>query len=152
MTKGEWAMVKLTEEMKDFIKRIHVGYVATSDKNGRPNVAPKAISILDDETLLYPEVYHYVKRTRTLRNMEENPNVAIAIIETLGRGNARGYQFKGRAQIHYSGKVYDKLLEGLKGAPHMLAGPGGGRLIAAVTIQVENIYSHRPKEAGKRLA
>ncbi len=92
-------MVKLTPQIKDTIVMGTVYFFATSSKAGVPNVVPiKALKVLDDETLLVSDQYF----GKTLKNLEENPHVAISYWSEKG-----GYQIKGTAALHKGDKVFE---------------------------------------------
>ncbi|OPY25942.1 MAG: Pyridoxamine 5'-phosphate oxidase [Methanocella sp. PtaU1.Bin125] len=92
-------MVKLTQEIKDTITMGTVYFFATSSKGGAPNVVPiKALKVMDDETILVSDQYF----GKTLKNLEENPKVAIAYWTDKG-----GYQIKGTAALHRGDKVFE---------------------------------------------
>ncbi len=104
-------MGKLTEDMKELIKDFMPAYVATADKNGKPNVSPKgSVRILDDDTLIFADILS----PNTRANLEQNPQVAIDVVNAKGM---KGYQFKGNAELLSSGDIYDMMVEGLKSNP-----------------------------------
>jgi uncharacterized protein len=132
-------MAKLTEEMRDFIKKERdpvTVFVGTSSKKGIPNISPKGtfISILDDETLAYADTYS----VKTLENVRQNPHVVIAAINAK---TYKGYQFKGVAEVVESGPLLE---EARKQNPQ----------IASVTkVRVQEVYllDYGP-QAGKKVA
>ena len=99
-------MAILTAEMKDFFKQERVpgiAFVGTSNKDGTPNIAPKGtfVNILDDETIVYADVYSQ----KTLENVRQNPHVTIAVIDAK---TFKGYQFKGLAEVVESGALLEE--------------------------------------------
>ncbi|OGB89950.1 hypothetical protein A2625_07710 [candidate division WOR-1 bacterium RIFCSPHIGHO2_01_FULL_53_15] len=133
-------MAKLTEEMKKFFNEQRdpsMVFVGTASKEGTPNVVVKGtfIKLLDDETLVYADVYS----GKTLKNIAENPQVTMAAVNTK---TFKGYQFKGKAEVVTSGSLLDEA-KGLKPP----------QLKSVTKIKVEEIYrlDYGPK-AGEKLA
>ncbi|MBA7531241.1 hypothetical protein ES705_23452 [subsurface metagenome] len=89
--------MKITEEVKEVINN-NIVHLATSSKDGKPNVVPVGLCrVISDHELLIVDVFF--KKTR--KNMEENPRVAIAVeaLEEL-----KAYQLKGKAKIFAQGE------------------------------------------------
>jgi hypothetical protein len=130
-------MVKLTQEIKDFVARPEVAKVlATINPDGSPNIGPKmSTHVLDDESLAYAEVtakHHY-------ENVKRDPRVAIAVVDWTGRA---GFRFIGEAEIHESGELYDKVASRL---------PPEWRPRAAVRVKVTEVHSLSGPQAGERI-
>ncbi|MFH1624319.1 MAG: pyridoxamine 5'-phosphate oxidase family protein [Pseudomonadota bacterium] len=101
-------MGQITDEMKQLIEQVRLSYVATAGKDGKPNVSPKgSIAVLDDETLVFADLYS----EKTRKNLLENPQVAIDVLNVEAR---KGFQFKGRVELLQDGPIYDKVAENLK--------------------------------------
>lgn len=131
-------MAKLTPEMKEMLSNIHVAYLATADKTGKPNVVPVGtLKVVDDETLRVIVVY----LRKTLKNLEENPMVSIVVADTERKF---GYQFKGAVEILRSGPLYEEAAEERR--------KKGKSLQAVVKVRVDEIYLVKPGEgAGDRI-
>ena len=132
-------MAKLTTEMKDFIEKERdpvTVFVGTSDKNGVPNISAKGsfISILDDETMAYADVYSL----KTLENARQNPHVTIAVINAR---TFKGYQFKGLAEVIEGGPILERAK---KQNPQ-------SRSVTKVKIQDIYLLDYGP-QAGKKVA
>ena len=132
-------MAKLTAEMSNFIKKERdpsTVFVGTSNKDGVPNISAKGtfISILDDETLAYADVYSL----KTLKNVRQNPHVTIAVINAQ---TYKGYQFKGLAEVVESGPLLD---EARKQNPQVAS-------VTKVRIQEVYLLDYGP-QAGKKVA
>ncbi|GAH88802.1 unnamed protein product, partial [marine sediment metagenome] len=96
--------MKMSDEVKRVINNNFV-HLATSSKDGKPNVVPIGLCrAISDHELLIVDVFF--KKTR--KNMEENPQVAIAVeaLEEL-----KAYQLKGKAKIFTRGELYEKAVE-----------------------------------------
>jgi predicted pyridoxine 5'-phosphate oxidase superfamily flavin-nucleotide-binding protein len=97
----------MSEEVRRVINNNFV-HLATSSKDGKPNVVPVGLCrAISNHELLIVDVYF--KKTR--RNLEENSQVAIAVeaLEEL-----RAYQLKGEAKIFTQGEFYERAIEIMK--------------------------------------
>jgi len=120
--------VKIPSELQEFLKG-KIGWVATSAKDGTPNVSIKgSLRLLDDEHLLFSDLFSL----KTRKNLQENPKVAIMVYEESSR---RGYIFKGPAEVMNSGPLFDKAVDGQKKAMPQLPPP---KFVVKVTV--ESIY------------
>jgi predicted pyridoxine 5'-phosphate oxidase superfamily flavin-nucleotide-binding protein len=131
-------MVKLTQQIKDTIAMGTVYFFATSSNAGIPNVVPiKALKVMDDETILVSDQYF----GKTLKNLEENPNVAISYW-----GDKGGYQIKGKAAVHRGDKVFEEDVEWVHSfSPNL-------KPKSAVVIKVTDVYMVKGgPDAGKKL-
>lgn len=132
-------MAKLTPEMRNFIEKGRdpvTVLVGTSSKDGIPNISAKGtfISILDDETIAYADVYSL----KTLRNVRQNPHVTIAVINAK---TFKGYQFKGLGEVVESGPLLE---EAKKQNPQ-------ANSVTKVKIQEVYLLDYGP-QAGKKVA
>ena len=136
-------MARITQQMKEILEKAkNISAVATSTKDGFPNVVPishtKVIS--DDEILLMDM---FMKKSK--QNIELNPNVAIStwIIE---EGKKKGYQFKGEARIENSGDVFEEGVKWVKSEKP------DAKPESAIIVKVKSIYITSPgPDAGKEV-
>ena len=99
-------MAVLTDDMKQLIKEQRAAYVATATKDGIPNVSIKgSIQVIGEDTLAFACIWS----DHTIKNLEANPNVAIAVSDT----KAKSLQIKGKAVLEKSGALYDSMSEAL---------------------------------------
>jgi predicted pyridoxine 5'-phosphate oxidase superfamily flavin-nucleotide-binding protein len=134
-------MAIISQEIRDFVSG-KVGWVATADCQGVPNLAPKGtVEVLDGDTIVFADLFSL----KTRANLEKNPAVALAVIET---SPPAGYQFKGKAELVTKGELYDKVAAKVKQAMPQLPPPK-----YAVLIKVTEIYSLSPgPQAGQKIA
>ena len=79
---------------------------------------------------------------KTRKNIEENPNVAIVTKDA----QKNPYQFKGKAEIVESGKIFDEVVEWAQNVMTKLNPK------AAIVVKLTEIYSVQPgPEAGKKV-
>jgi predicted pyridoxine 5'-phosphate oxidase superfamily flavin-nucleotide-binding protein len=94
----------ITKEIKDFLNLQKLGYVATVSSDGKPNISPKGTIIgWSSETLAFADI----RSPDTLKNLIDNPNVEINVIDPLLR---KGYLFQGKARILQNGAVHQEIL------------------------------------------
>ena len=81
--------------------------LATADKEGRPNSAPKLLLKIDGR-LVYFIDYSIGK---TVENLKVNPVVSMSFVEAT---SLLGYRLNGTVEIIDKGKVYDECLKELR--------------------------------------
>ena len=83
----------LTTDMKRIIRDQRLGFVATVNADGTPNLSPKAtFVVLDDTTIAFGDL----RSPGTLRNARARPAVEVNFVDPFVR---KGYRFAGTAQI-----------------------------------------------------
>jgi uncharacterized protein len=131
-------MAKLNSEVKSMFEK-QLAIVATSSKDGIPNVGPKgSLYVFDDETLTYSEG----TGEKTLRNIKENPKVAVIILD---RDKADGYQVKGTTEILTCGDFFEKVA--IRQTERKRPRPKH-----VVKISVEEVYSIKPGLTAQKIA
>ncbi len=122
-------MATIPDEVKKIIGEQRVGFVATADKNGVPNVSPKgSLRPLDDETLSFA----VLNSPHTRDNLKANPSVSVLVFDAQGR---KGYQLKGKAEVQETGPLFEKTSQGLaKMFPQMPP------VQCVVKIKVEEVF------------
>ena len=99
-------MVLLTHEIEESLKGAKLAFLATSSKDGIPNVVPiAAFTVLDDGTLLISDQYF----NKTLQNMQENPQIALSWWSDRG-----GFQVKGTVTLHADDEVFGQNVAWMK--------------------------------------
>ncbi|MGY5148581.1 MAG: pyridoxamine 5'-phosphate oxidase family protein [Candidatus Nitrosopumilus sp. bin_68KS] len=94
----------ITQEIKEFLDIQKLGYVATVNSDGTPNLSPKGTIIgWSDKTLTFADI----RSPDTMNNLQTNPHVEINVIDPLLR---KGYLFKGEAQIIQDNTLFEKIL------------------------------------------
>ncbi|MBA2841146.1 hypothetical protein HNP87_001695 [Methanococcus maripaludis] len=121
-------MVKLTEEMKTEITGLL--FLATSSKDGVPNVAPMGANQFVGDKLVISD--NFMKKT--LDNIKENPVVAINVANC----RAHPFQYKGKAEIVTDGEYFEKAKELNKVKVPGLTPKG------AIVITITSIFSVKP--------
>ncbi len=94
----------LDEQIRDFLSRQRLGYVATVDQDCAPNVSPKGTIFVWDRNHL---VFANIRSPRTISNLRSNPRLEINVVDPLSR---KGYRFRGTGSILDKGVLYKKIL------------------------------------------
>ncbi|HMK53231.1 MAG TPA: pyridoxamine 5'-phosphate oxidase family protein [Methanobacteriaceae archaeon] len=129
----------MNEEMMEIIEKERA-YVATATPEGVPNVVPIGfIKPLDDKTVIIADSY----MIKTRANLEANPKVAF-VVQDAAR---YPYQFKGSAEIFTDGEHFDLVVEWVKEVNPLAPKPK-----SAVVITIDEIYSVKVGDAGKKIA
>jgi len=94
----------ITEEIKDFLDLQKLGYVATVNSDGSPNLSPKGTIIgWTDKILAFADI----RSPDTINNLKTNPHVEINVIDPLLR---KGYLFRGEARFIHKGVMFEEIL------------------------------------------
>ncbi|MTV83201.1 pyridoxamine 5'-phosphate oxidase family protein [Secundilactobacillus folii] len=123
-------MATLTDEMKAYIAD-NLGYVATVDADGNPDLGPKmSLRVLDDHRLIYNEM----TGKTIMRDIDDNGKILVAFANLA---KLRGYRFGGKATLYRDGEYFEiaqKFAE-----ENQLPAP-----IAAGVIDIETIWTLDP--------
>lgn len=90
------SMTEITADMETIIKQAILSFVATVNKDGTPNLSPKASLTVRNGVLYFADI----ASPRTILNMKCNPAVEVNVVDIFQR---RGYRFKGRALVLSAG-------------------------------------------------
>ena len=88
-------------KVKEFVQ------VATADKGGKPNCAPKLLLKVDGEIIYFIDY----SIGRTFNNLKVNPEVSLSFIDI---NSLFGYRLNGKVEIIEEGKIYDECLKELR--------------------------------------
>ena len=97
-------MPTLTQEIKDFVNKQRMGFVATIGPANKPNLSPKGTTIAWDDNHL---AFTGIRSDQTISNLKVNPNLEINVVDPIRR---RGYRFQGTAKILSDGEEFEKIL------------------------------------------
>lgn len=87
----------MSPEIRRFVDRVKLGFVATVSPEGRPNVSPKGTLLsLDKATLCFANI----ASPNTVRNLSAQPLAEVNVVDFLLR---RGYRFLARGAVVESG-------------------------------------------------
>jgi predicted pyridoxine 5'-phosphate oxidase superfamily flavin-nucleotide-binding protein len=99
----------LTEDMKRVVLEQKLGFAATVCPDGTPNLSPKGTTtVWDDGHLVFADI----RSPNTVRNLRGNPSIEINVVDPIVR---KGYRFKGRADLHAAGELFEQGLRLLAG-------------------------------------
>jgi len=91
--------VSFTDEMRQMVD-VGLGFVATVNDDGTPNVSPKGtLTVWSDHQLAYADI----ASPRTTANLTTRPAIEVNVVDPLIR---RGYRFSGTATAHRSGEQF----------------------------------------------
>lgn len=93
----------LTNEIKDFIKKQKLAFVATVCPDGTPNLSPKGTTnVWDDDHLIFADIHS----PGTVENLLSNPSLEINIVDFFVR---KGYRFKGMGKVLSEGPLFKEI-------------------------------------------
>ena len=136
-------MAKMDEQVKDMITRVRTIVLATSDRDGVPNVVPiHSKNVIDDETILISNQF----MGKTLENFLQNPKVAITLWDKI-----KGYQIKGEGTYETSGKLYEETARFVEAFGKSVNFPLSSKGI--LLVKVTEVFDVSPgPNAGKKIA
>ena len=98
----------LTEDMKRVVREQRLGFMATVNTDGTPNLSPKGTTIVwDDDHLAFADL----ASPGTIANIQQNPSIEICLVDQFVR---KGYRFKGTATVISEGPLFEKVLDSYK--------------------------------------
>ena len=90
-------MSKLTADMQRIISEQKLGFVATVNADGSPNLSPKApFVVLDDEHLAFGDL----RSPNTVRNLADRAGIEVNFVDPFVR---KGFRARGQAVYHAKG-------------------------------------------------
>ena len=94
----------LTQEIKDFVIKAKLGFIATVCPDGTPNLSPKGTTIVwDGDHLAFADIHS----PGTVQNLLSNPSIEINVVDVFTR---KGYRFKGTAKVFSEGEIFNKVI------------------------------------------
>ena len=115
--------------MKRVVAEQRLGFAATVCPDGTPNLSPKGTTVVwDDEHLAFVDL----ASPQTIANLRENPAIEINVVDQVVR---KGYRFKGKANVHADGRVFDEVIARYAADEHFA--DYAGRAAHVVLIRVE---------------
>jgi len=119
----------LSAEVKSYIDKSVLCWLATTDRNYQPNVFPKEIfTYFDNATLIIANI----ASPQTVKNILQSPKVCVSFVEIFIQ---KGFQIKGTASIVRPANRDFKAMEG-----KLLEMTGGNFPFATITaIEVESV-------------
>lgn len=118
----------ITREMRALVDRQRLGFVATVNADGTPNLSPKGtVVVWDDTHLLWADI----RSPRTMRNLRDRPATEINVVDPLTR---KGYRFRGTCRIITDNVELEPILRFYR-EERLLTNP----IRAAVLVAVESV-------------
>jgi len=91
----------LTAEVKEFVVKQKLGFVATVCPDGTPNLSPKGTTtVWNDDHLIFADIHS----PETVANLLNNPSIEINVVDIFSR---KGYRFKGFARVLSEGEIFN---------------------------------------------
>jgi uncharacterized protein len=136
----------LSEDMKRLVSEQRLGFVATVNPDGSPNLSPKGtFVVVGDDAIAFGEI----RSPQTLRNLKARPAIEVNFVDPFVR---KGYRFAGRARIAERGEpAFDREL----GVFRQFDLVGAFRAIVTITVTsarpiTSPSYDHGRTEAELR--
>lgn len=95
----------LTPDMKRVVEEQRLGFIASVNSDGTPNLSPRgSLAVWDDDQLVFADI----ASPGTTANLRARPAVAVNVVDPIRR---RGYRFHGQARIVDTGAELDAAIE-----------------------------------------
>ena len=124
-------MPALTPDMTRVITEQRLGFYATVNEDGSPNLSPKGSTyVLDDDRLFFADI----RSPQTVANIRRGSLVEVNVVDPLVR---KGYRFKGPGVIHETGSpLFDAATRQMREAGSKLV----DRAKAIVVVEVREAH------------
>ncbi|MBW2003177.1 MAG: pyridoxamine 5'-phosphate oxidase family protein [Deltaproteobacteria bacterium] len=121
-------MGNIDTKLKEAVANITPALVATSDKNGLPNVSPKgSFRVLDDEHVVFADI----RSPQTISNLKQNPLISAIGLDAATR---KGWRIWGKAtEILTAGDLFDRL-------NHEYQSKGGVKHVVKVKVEKSAVF------------
>jgi predicted pyridoxine 5'-phosphate oxidase superfamily flavin-nucleotide-binding protein len=118
-------MGALSPDAQRVVEEQRLGFVASVNEDGTPNLSPKGtLAVLDADHLVFADI----RSPRTVENVRRRPAVEINVVDPIGR---MGYRFRGLARVVDSGDELDRLVAFYR------ARGSANPIVSVVVIRVE---------------
>lgn len=81
-------MVKIPDEIKEFIEKQGIFVVGTTGANNLPNVSPRIFFRVDEDAIYWIDFFKH----KSYKNIQANPWVTISV---FNKDDLKGFQFRG---------------------------------------------------------
>ena len=99
-------MVKIPNEIKEFIEEQGIFAVGTTGVNNLPNVSPRIFFRIDEDVIYWLDFFKH----KSHRNFKVNPWVTIAV---FNKENLKGFQFRGIVSFITEEPIKSKIKESI---------------------------------------
>ena len=118
----------LTDEMQRLVREVRLGFVASVNADGTPNLSPKGtVTVWDDDHLAFADI----ASPGTVDNLGRSAAIEVNVVDQFLR---RGFRFKGTATVHREGDVFE---EGVRRYEASGAARARERIHSIVVVRVE---------------
>jgi uncharacterized protein len=120
----------LPRGVRDFVEKQRLGFVATINPDGSPNVSPKGtVTVWDEASLVFADL----ASPGTVRNLARDPRVAVNVVDPVSR---KGWRFAGVADLHRQGVQFE---EGVRHFGRLNLPGAPKRIRTIVFVRVESL-------------
>ena len=123
----------LTDEVQRFVREQRLGFVASLNDDGSPNLSPKGTTtVLDGDHLVFADI----RSPGTVENLRRDPRCEINVVDPILR---KGYRFRGTAEVHSDGPRFDELVAWYEDRGIEAWHEAGRRIRAVVLIEIHQV-------------
>jgi uncharacterized pyridoxamine 5'-phosphate oxidase family protein len=138
-------MVKIPNEIKEFIEKQGIFAVGTMGVNNLPNVSPRIFFRVDEDVIYWLDFFKH----KSYKNIQANPWVTISV---FNKDDLKGFQFRGivsfitdeptKSEIKES--IIKKILE--KNSSEKIKKLGEKKEVQVIQFEPKVCYSLNPEE------
>jgi predicted pyridoxine 5'-phosphate oxidase superfamily flavin-nucleotide-binding protein len=126
-------MPAITPEVRDLVQRTRLGFVATVNADGSPNLSPKGtVRLWDDDQLIFADL----ESPGTIRNLRRDPRVEVNVVDPILR---KGFRFRGRGRVVTSGPELERAVAFYVMGPEEVRSEAGSAIRTVVIVEVEEV-------------
>jgi predicted pyridoxine 5'-phosphate oxidase superfamily flavin-nucleotide-binding protein len=123
-------MAALSADARAVVRAQRLGFVATVNADGTPNLSPKGtLTVWDDDHLVFADL----DSPGTVANLRRDPRVEVNVVDPFVR---KGYRFRGEARVIDGGEELEAIKRIFAEGPLQLREEAGREIRAAVLIRV----------------
>ena len=100
-------MVKIPQEIKEFINEQGVFVVGTTGGSNLPNVSPRIFFKIEDDSIYWIDFFQH----KSFKNFKINPWVTVAV---FNKDNLSGYQFRGTVSFVTDEPIKTRMISSIK--------------------------------------
>jgi uncharacterized protein len=127
------ARAVLSQEVQRFVREQRLGFVATVNPDGTPNLSPKGTTtVWDDDHLVFADI----RSPGTVANIERDPAIEINVVDPILR---KGYRFRGEATAYAEGERFDEVVGWYEAQGVQAWDEAGRRIKAVVLVEVHEV-------------
>jgi uncharacterized protein len=123
----------LPDDVQRFVREQRLGFVATVNPDGSPNLSPKGtVTVRDEDHLVFADI----RSPGTVANLKRDPRVEINVVDPILR---KGFRFRGTGAILEEGPAFEELVAWYEARGTQAWDEAGRRIKSVVVVEVSEV-------------